>query len=179
MRKRERAHEIDLLKRGLSQEDAKIGARFLTDIFNSDNLAAVIRAHLYLENSLNLLIEEHLSEPGAVDIERQSFGFKVDLAVGLDVLPLRWEQPLLVVNSFRNRLAHDIEARITQTDVDRLFKSFNKFDRQTMATPATLHATLAYLHGCLYGQLKRARNASKPKRWKREADACRERESDN
>ncbi len=160
---KELSHETRLLKAGLDPESAKTGAKFLDDIAGGDNLAIVIRAHLYMESWLNQLIEERLSEPGAVEIERQSFRFKVDLAVALDVLPQPLRQPLLVVNSFRNRLAHDVEDRITQKDVDRLFKSFIRIDRRSITSGATLTNILAYLHGCLYGQLKHMRDASKPK----------------
>ena len=151
------------MKQGLSAEDAKIGAKFLGDISSEDTLAVVIRAHLYLEHWLNLLIEECLPEPGAIEIERQSFSFKVDLAVGLGVLPQTLKQPLLGVNSFRNRLAHDIEAQISQTDIDRLFKSFTKSDRHSIEDGTTLPSTLAYLHGCMHGHLIAVREASKPK----------------
>lgn len=158
------SHEAQLLKAGLDPESAKTGAKFLDDIAGGDTLAIVVRAHLYMENWLNQLIEERLSEPGAVEIERQSFRFKVDLAVALGVLPQPLQQPLLVVNSFRNRLAHDIEARITQKDVDRLFKSFIRIDRQSITSGTTLTNVLAYLHGCLHGQLKQIRISSKAKR---------------
>ena len=58
---------IEQMDASLTEEEKAIGAQFLADTFVEDKLAAVIRAHIYIESTLNLIIEEYLVEPSALD----------------------------------------------------------------------------------------------------------------
>ena len=143
----------------LSTNDLAFGARFLEDIAGEDALAVVIRAHLYVESTLNQLIAEALFRPKAMDVVRLSWRFKVPLAAAIGVIPEDFQPPLRQLNDLRNKLAHRLDAAITDADVDRLFQSFAQDDRESMKGDKQLQSILAYMHGCLHGQLNRFRQA--------------------
>ena len=143
----------------LTEEEKAIGAQFLADTFVEDKLAAVIRAHIYIESTLNLIIEEYLVEPSALDLDRLNFSTKVDLLLALGALHHGLKQPLQMVNRFRNRFAHNINAQLTELDARQFFNSFPKPSRDSIQEGHELLNSLAYLYGALYAQLKTIRSA--------------------
>ncbi len=143
----------------LSANDRAFGAKFLEDIAGEDALAVIIRAHLYVESTLNELIEECLFRPKAMNEVNLSFWHKVPLAAALGVIPEDFQSPLKQLNALRNKLAHNLDAAISDADVDKLFQSFAQDDRESMTGDKQLQNILAYMHGCLHGQLNRVRQA--------------------
>lgn len=141
----------------LSPSDAELGAQVLEEFANEDTRTALIRAHAYVDSSLRHLIRECLPEPRALDIERISFALKVQLAIALGIVPTDFEPPLKKLNSLRNKIAHQVKADITDTDAKNLFGCFSLEDRTAMDNDWNLRSQLSYIHGCLYGQLKRIR----------------------
>jgi hypothetical protein len=143
----------------LSPDDRVVGAKFLKDTAGEDTIGAVIRAHLYVESTLNQLIEECLVRPKAMNGVEVSFRFKVPLAAALGIIPEDFQPPLKQLNALRNKLAHRLDEEITDSDLDKLFQSFAQDDRDAMTGDKQLQNMLAYMHGCLHGQLKRVRQA--------------------
>jgi hypothetical protein len=143
----------------LSANDLAFGAKFLEDIAGEDTLAVIIRAHLNVESTLNQLIEECLFRPKAVSVVELSFWHKVPLAAALGVIPEDFQSPLKQLNALRNKLAHQLDAAISDADVDKLFQSFAQDDREAMSGDKQLQNILAYMHGRLHGQLNRVRKA--------------------
>ena len=143
----------------LSANDIAFGAKFLEDIAGEDTLAVIIRAHLYVESTLNQLIEEYLFRPKAMNVVRLAFRFKVPLAVALGVIPEDFRSPLDKLLDLRNKLAHHLDATISAADVDKLLHSFAQDDRESMTGDKQLQNILAYMHACLHGQLNRIRQA--------------------
>ncbi len=144
----------------LSTNDRAFGAKFLEDIAGEDALAVIVRAHLYVESTLNQLIEECLFRPKAMNVVRLAFRFKVPLAVALGVIPEDFGPPLDKLLDLRNKLAHHLDAAISDADVDTLFQSFAQDDRESMTGDKQLQNILAYMHGRLHGQLNRVRQAN-------------------
>jgi hypothetical protein len=147
----------------LSADDRAFGAKFLKDIAGKDTIGAVIRAHLYVESTLNQLIEECLFRPKAMNVVELSFRFKVPLAAALGIIPEDFQPPLKQLNALRNKLAHRLDAEISNSDLERLFHSFAQDDRDAMTGDKQLQNILAYMHGCLHGQLNRVRQANSEK----------------
>ena len=142
----------ELKKLLLRSEDQRHASKFVHDmLLGQDNLAIVIRGHLYFESALNRLIEESLREPSEIDVERLTFRLKTELALALEAVPRDLKQPLLLVNSLRNRLAHDIDAEITAKDTNNLFNFFTKHDRERIGADA--RSNLLGLFGFLFGRL--------------------------
>ena len=143
----------------LSADDRAFGAKFLKDIAGEDAIGVVIRAHLYAESTLNQLIEECLFRPKAMNVVEVAFRIKVALAAALGIIPEDFQTPLKQLNALRNKLAHRLDAEITNSDLDSLYYSFAQDDRKEMTGDKQLQNVLAYMHGCLHGQLNRVRQA--------------------
>jgi hypothetical protein len=155
---------MEQMDASLTEEEKAIGAQFLADASVEDKLAAVIRAHIYMESTLNLLVEECLLEPSALDIDRLNFSTKVDLLVALGALHQDLKKPLEMVNRFRNRFAHNINAHLTELDERQFFNSFSKPNRDSIQGGHELLNSSAYLYGALHAQLKVIRSAKLSKK---------------
>jgi hypothetical protein len=69
---------------------------------------------------LNYLIRERIEIGDIKELERISFVFKVDLAIGIRIIP-PGSRPLFVrLNRIRNKLAHNFLARVTRQDCSGL-----------------------------------------------------------
>jgi hypothetical protein len=92
------------------------GQKYLEDINTDDVLGAVLRGHLYVEFELIRLIEAFFVEPSAIDLTRVSFPVKVDLAMAMGILPEEERPALMFLNRLRNKLAHNLEATVTEEE---------------------------------------------------------------
>jgi hypothetical protein len=127
-------------------------------IWEEDSLALVIRGHLYVEQELNRLIGCRVL-PEVLRVWNPSFTAKVKLAVTLDLMSSVLRNPTLILNDLRNKVAHDVDARLNEADANHLFEScekeglfigaFPKMERGS-TTVATLsrciRAVLAFYH---------------------------------
>jgi hypothetical protein len=95
-----------------------------------DDFAAAIRGHLYLEHILMTFIQSALQRPDAVNLDRLHFPVKVDLAIALGLLPEDLAPPLKKVNSFRNKVAHNLKYQMSDTDRKELYDSFSPLGKQ-------------------------------------------------
>jgi hypothetical protein len=96
------------------REDVK---SFLGEVFSTDTLTFVIRAHLYAESKLIRLLSDSLPNPRALDIERMSFSRKVDLAHALTLVDETTRRTLTLLNKLRNRFAHNLKSEISDNDL--------------------------------------------------------------
>lgn len=83
----------------------------------------MIRGHLWVEVCMNRMLTLEMAAPTAVDLDRMTWRAKLDLCqalgrVGADEVGL-----FRRLNSLRNRLAHQVDAEITDRDVDELFEA--------------------------------------------------------
>jgi hypothetical protein len=51
-----------------------------------DDLVAVIRGHLWIEFLLNTALEEAMSNPSEIELDRMSLPARIDLAVALSIV---------------------------------------------------------------------------------------------
>jgi hypothetical protein len=92
----------------------------LNHINADDPLQIVVRGHLYVEAMLNKLICLRFPFPKAIDLADMHYPIKVDLAVALGMLSKDDAGSFRALNKLRNRLAHNIEYRVTSKDVREL-----------------------------------------------------------
>jgi len=108
------------------------------------------------------IIKEFLEKPQAfVSLERLSFPAKVELANAIGALLDGYAEPLMVLNGLRNRFAHNIDAKITESDENKLLESMPTDDQAKITGGRNVRYTLAYLHGSLYGGLYTIRTFKK------------------
>jgi hypothetical protein len=85
-----------------------------------DPITILIGVHLHLEAFLIELVTRSLAKPAALDLDRLNFPSKLGLAVALGVVPELAFPALKSINSLRNRLAHNLNAELTDSDARRL-----------------------------------------------------------
>jgi hypothetical protein len=97
----------------------------LNHINADDPLQIIVRGHLYVEASLNRLISLRFLFPKAFDLANMHYPAKVDLALALGVLHKDDAGSLRALNTLRNRLAHNIEHKVTPKDVRQLLDTMS------------------------------------------------------
>jgi hypothetical protein len=95
-----------------------------------DDFAAAIRGHLYLEHILMTFIHAALEKPDAVSLDRMQFPIKVDLAIALGLMSENLAPPLKKINSFRNKVAHNLKYQMSDADRKELYDSFSPLGKQ-------------------------------------------------
>ena len=88
----------------------------------------IVRAHIRIELCLNELISILAADPAYIDKMNLEYSQKVNLAVGLGLLP-EYAPSLLVMGSLRNAFAHRAEANLGRQEVNNLFKALPPDDR--------------------------------------------------
>lgn len=91
-------------------------ALFRAHVYDEPNrLAAFLKGHLWVEQGLNTNLKAQFARPDAINIERESFARKVNLAAALG-LRQYWCDSLIAMNTVRNRLAHDLHREVSPED---------------------------------------------------------------
>lgn len=94
-----------------------------------DELGVVLRAHIYIEASLNALLENLLVSPKHLDKMNLDYSQRVSLAVALGLHP-RYESPLLVLGTLRNYFAHRTGTKLSKDKVNNLYSALSSEDKQ-------------------------------------------------
>lgn len=92
-------------------------------------LSMLLKGHLWLEHALARSIGIALKDAAKLDVDRMSFSGKIDLVLASGALPSEFESPLRCVNKVRNRSAHDLDFRLTESEVERLTDSLSGLAR--------------------------------------------------
>jgi len=87
-------------------------------------LAAFLRGHLWVEARLNAVLEALLVDPSAIDLPRESFARKTALCRAIGGLSPTSAEAIAAMNRVRNRLAHNLNADVTDADVDAMWAPF-------------------------------------------------------
>ena len=90
----------------------------------SNTLTVVVKGHLAIEALLGLAISEALPVPRRIEIERLGFALKVDLAVGLGLLPDDLRAPYAKINNVRNSFAHGTKTRFERREARELYNAW-------------------------------------------------------
>lgn len=96
-----------------------------------DTLSQVVRAHLYTEQGLYVLLNSYLRHPEKINLDRLNFRVKLDLCVALGLIPVDLHRPLHGLNTLRNRYAHSIHFKLTRQDVAEIVDVMSEYDRET------------------------------------------------
>jgi hypothetical protein len=121
----------------IEQEFGEINARWNQDVIA---IGRILRAHLYVEHYMTEFLDKANPRLGPVDDARLSFAQKLNL---LEPAPrIQLVVPgIRRLNAVRNRLAHNLDARVTDEDVqvflsDGYFKAM-RVEGAKPGTPST------------------------------------------
>ena len=96
-----------------------------------DDLGVVIRSHIVVEQYLNHLIESMMVSPKHYQNIKIDYSDKVRLAISLGLNP-RFETPLNTLGTIRNGFAHKLRSELSKQDVNSLYKSMSKEDKEVV-----------------------------------------------
>ncbi|MCX2495253.1 hypothetical protein OQX63_17315 [Pedobacter sp. PF22-3] len=126
-------------------------------VFDTKELAYILKGHLYVERILEALIRKKISKFDNLAKHQLSFNFKVDLAVCLDVLPEKLMGPIKALNKIRNKYAHDSSYQVNIGELNALkfewepiqYKAFNEASNKGVED-AVMIATLFLCWKCIH-----------------------------
>lgn len=103
----------------------------------NDDLGVVIRSHIIVEQSLNLLIESKMKNVESYRKLQLEFSQLVKLAVALG-LTKDLEPILNSLGKLRNTFAHQLKPCITQSDANNLYGALGPNEKQFLQRSLTL-----------------------------------------
>ena len=98
-----------------------------------DPLDVVVRGHLWIEVTLNELIQRAATLPDELQRANLTFSKKLAVAVAFGAIPADQAPAIRLVNSLRNRLAHDVRATVTIEDQQRIIAACTPVPHRTPA----------------------------------------------
>ena len=96
---------------------------------NEDQIGAVLRAHLWIENSLNEILQVRTHEDWSGKVYGGQFDFldKVRIAASFGLIGDDLFQPLQRLGEIRNRLAHKIDSVLTEKQQEEFLSTIPKY----------------------------------------------------
>lgn len=104
---------------------------FYSDLLQEDELGATIRAHLYIESTLDKLIETLTEDYEHVIKMQLDFAQKVNLSVAIG-LPREYAPALLAIGKIRNKFAHRLDTKINKSMMNDFYKQFSPEQKLTI-----------------------------------------------
>jgi hypothetical protein len=108
-----------------------INIELYNSLHGSDDLGVVIRSHIIIEQSLNILIESKLKDITSYKKMELEFSQTVKLAIALG-LNKDLESFLMCLGKLRNSFAHNIRPCISASDANNLYKAMNESEKETL-----------------------------------------------
>ncbi|MDQ0884839.1 hypothetical protein [Peribacillus sp. V2I11] len=106
--------------REVQEQFKKEVADFLADLEHENELQAILRGHLYIENELVKLLKGVLVEPTYVLSNNFGFMNKLSLAVGLGLITKDAFDVYRRFNTIRNNYAHKLSYKVTEADLNSI-----------------------------------------------------------
>lgn len=115
-------------------DDMEVGwsfdlAAMKSQLSGDDDLQITIKAHLYVEHILMELLKLSLPLHKNLQMDRLNFISKAEICAASGAMPTELLPPIKILNSFRNRLAHNLHSVLANKDKKKIFDSFNKMAR--------------------------------------------------
>jgi len=111
---------------GVNYGDELFG-KFAKDINEETYLQIILKGHLYIENRLIELIKVKLVNPNAIKLNDLNFPTKINLANALGLIDNKKSKLLRNLNSFRNKLAHDLNFELSDKEIKKQINYFDKY----------------------------------------------------
>lgn len=108
--------EIELAAFRTTDSFAPIKERFRSHLSSEEPLEVLIRGHLWVEATMSGLLSRSLEKPEALDDARLSFSQTLALCDAMGLIPSDLIPVLRRLNKLRNRVAHNLDAELAESD---------------------------------------------------------------
>jgi hypothetical protein len=85
----------------------------------------LLRGHLWIESLINRILEVHIVDAKALDLDRATFRQKVDIAQAFGFISPQDGAALRVLNRLRNKLAHNLKAEPNDEGIQELVSTLS------------------------------------------------------
>lgn len=89
-------------------------------IFGVEEIAPILKGHIFIEKILETLISNHLNKPEPFFKKRRTFDLKIDLAVAMGLLDKKHTSAFKAINNIRNNYAHKHIYQVTLVELNAL-----------------------------------------------------------
>ncbi|MGG3448592.1 hypothetical protein [Domibacillus aminovorans] len=94
---------------------------FIDDLDDqNDKLYLILRGHLYIENELNKLLEGFIPNPDILELYKERFRTKTEIASAFNLIDQNQCEMLLEFNELRNKYAHRLKYNISHQEIMEL-----------------------------------------------------------
>ncbi|WGU96424.1 hypothetical protein QJQ58_09380 [Paenibacillus dendritiformis] len=107
--------------------------KFELDTKGESHIQIVLRAHLYIENELNKLLNNALKHPEII-VNYMRFVDKLRLVFAIGILPIDEMDVIKKINRLRNSFAHDLSFEINDSIIEEITNSFSENQRKVFST---------------------------------------------
>lgn len=118
-----------------------------------DRWQQLIQAHLYFDHVLTQMIIESLANSDSLNVLRMSFIQKIEMIDAMGLAHRDIIYPIKFINTLRNKIAHDLNAKILDKDENDLKNITPKFTRSSIAGWANKPASAIVFHELLMALL--------------------------
>lgn len=91
---------------------------FVNYVHKRDEVSVVLKAHLFLEQVIDILLEDTLTNPEPV--LQETFYKKINILYATGVITNELKEKLLFVNSIRNKFSHEFSYSLSSEDIKKL-----------------------------------------------------------
>lgn len=110
---------------------------------DDDPAQVFIQAHLYLDHIITRLLSESVPFPRLLQLDRTGFSQKLQLVAAMGLLHPSQIAPIKVINSIRNKIAHQLDYVVKRADETKLRSSLPKgTDREEDGTQTSVAGVL-------------------------------------
>jgi hypothetical protein len=99
---------------------AQFGA-FIQSLSSEDDLGAVVRGQVFVENYLEQIIKARLPNPDKINWDQVALAMRLQLATALGAIPDTMAPALKKLAELRNDFAHDLNAVASEKDVHNVY----------------------------------------------------------
>lgn len=108
--------------------DSNFDQEFFDALGGEDDLGAVIRTHLFIENFLNMFLGLLCDDFSYLDKKNLDYETRVNLAIALG-LKKEHAGGLKAIGSLRNQFAHNLNAELNESNANNLYNALSSGDK--------------------------------------------------
>ncbi|EPD52742.1 hypothetical protein HMPREF1210_01122 [Paenisporosarcina sp. HGH0030] len=117
----------ELIKQNDVKDFSQSRQRFMDETNHQDLLVIVLRAHIYIEQELYLLINKCMKYPEKLNVRYLSD--KLKLAYSLGLIEQGLFSSIMKLNDFRNKYAHQLDFNFTEKELNEIVSPLSKEEK--------------------------------------------------
>ncbi len=102
-------------------------------VFDENEISPILKGHIFIEKVLETLISKNLLLPEALFKRTRSFELKIDLALAMGLIDLKYYSAFKAINNVRNNYAHKHNYKVSIADLSGFKFDWEKIQDQAFS----------------------------------------------